>query len=503
MQEDIIIRKQKFRIVAASEAVALQVRRQLNDTLQYDVIAMLEQVFSSYNTAGRYINIDTIKVNVGAISSGKFDEDFIRLLAPELARAVQQQLSTQFETSATNASHPNTTSPASDTSAATAGISHQQQQLNALVYFLQHGVFPWWHKSAAETPATMLGSMADEEIDSLLMKLYGAIKAGAKQAIHNIAGRLFNNLPPNRFSMAIDRLTSLLNETSLNRNIQLLQHEADPLSRLFSITPQVYYTQLFNFVLQQNSSATGSISAFLQQLKTTFGLHPTQAKHNDVQNLSPRLAAMFNQIARQAANTSEKKEAQHNSQAETSSSQLDGHQKTTASASPLTEEGLFISNAGLVILHPFLQALFHVFNFLDQQHHFISSKAKYKATVVLYYLQSGSQAYQEWEMGLNKTLCNLPIEEVLPNNIVLTPQELEECNNLLQTVVKYWEALKGAGVEAMQQTFFLREGKLTFKQDHWLLQVERTGTDILLDRLPWGINTIKFPWLPNLIYTEW
>ncbi len=73
----------------------------------------------------------------------------------------------------------------------------------------------------------------------------------------------------------------------------------------------------------------------------------------------------------------------------------------------------------------------------------------------------------------------------------------------MQSVVEYWAALKGASIEALQTTFFQREGKVSLIENYWLIQVERTGVDILLDRLPWAISTIKLPWIKEIIYIEW
>ena len=94
-------------------------------------------------------------------------------------------------------------------------------------------------------------------------------------------------------------------------------------------------------------------------------------------------------------------------------------------------------------------------------------------------------------------------QEVLPDNILLSDSDKQNCNNLLKAVVDHWRALKSASIEALRNTFLLREGKISHKETHWLIQVERTGADILLERLPWGYSTVKLPWLNQIILTEW
>ena len=97
----------------------------------------------------------------------------------------------------------------------------------------------------------------------------------------------------------------------------------------------------------------------------------------------------------------------------------------------------------------------------------------------------------------------MQVQDVLQKGIVVSEEDKQHCDQLLEAVVQYWEALKGASINALQQTFLIREGKLIWKEDYLLIQIERTGTDILLERLPWGYSTIKFPWLDKIILTTW
>ncbi|HEX2630499.1 MAG TPA: contractile injection system tape measure protein, partial [Chitinophagaceae bacterium] len=169
----------------------------------------------------------------------------------------------------------------------------------------------------------------------------------------------------------------------------------------------------------------------------------------------------------------------------------------------LPEDCIYINNGGLAILHPFLQPLCSALGLLDSDNRFIDEPARHKACVVIYYLQSGTDLYAEEEMAFNKILCGMAIEDVLPAEISLNDTDKKECNELLDAVIDYWDALKGASAAALQETFIRRSARLSFKNDHWLLQVERNATDILTDRLPWGIGIIKLPWLSHLIHTEW
>ena len=106
-------------------------------------------------------------------------------------------------------------------------------------------------------------------------------------------------------------------------------------------------------------------------------------------------------------------------------------------------------------------------------------------------------------MTLEKLLCGMPLESPIPKNIILTTQEKEEAQKLLNAVIQNWNALKTASPEGLQEGFIQREGKLIRRTGGWLLQIERKALDILVDRLPWGFGMIMLPWMPERLNVEW
>jgi hypothetical protein len=100
-------------------------------------------------------------------------------------------------------------------------------------------------------------------------------------------------------------------------------------------------------------------------------------------------------------------------------------------------------------------------------------------------------------------LCGMAPEDLLPGDIILTESEKEECRELLKAIIKHWTVLKSSSIEAIQNTFLLREGKISKQDNKYYIIVERTGFDVLLDGLPWGFHTIKLGWLDHIIYVEW
>ena len=81
--------------------------------------------------------------------------------------------------------------------------------------------------------------------------------------------------------------------------------------------------------------------------------------------------------------------------------------------------------------------------------------------------------------------------------------DIEESLNLLQTAIGYWDALKNTTPDGLRDTFLRRSGKISRRDNDWLVQVERQSFDILLDDLPWGISVVQFPWMRELVWVEW
>lgn len=164
---------------------------------------------------------------------------------------------------------------------------------------------------------------------------------------------------------------------------------------------------------------------------------------------------------------------------------------------------LYIHNAGLIILHPFLKTLFEQLN-LCENDKWKSKTSQYKAILLTQYLVVGKKKIQESDLVLNKILCGLPIEAVVNTKLRITTEEKEKCHSLLKAVLEYWRTMTSSSVEALQENFLKREGKLEAeKENTYELWVEEQGYDLLLAQLPWGIGMVKTPWMENYLTCNW
>jgi hypothetical protein len=179
--------------------------------------------------------------------------------------------------------------------------------------------------------------------------------------------------------------------------------------------------------------------------------------------------------------------------------EITGRQNKTPS---IEKEGIYIHNAGLVILHPFLPELFNTLNLLSETT-WKNEIACHTAVRILEYLVTGSDECAEFDLPFNKIICGMQPGDVLKTTDPLPAAIASECDKLLSAVIQHWSALKNTGIPALRETFLQRDGKLVTVDNGWLLQVEPQAVDVLLSRLPWGIGTTQLPWMKGILYTEW
>lgn len=183
--------------------------------------------------------------------------------------------------------------------------------------------------------------------------------------------------------------------------------------------------------------------------------------------------------------------------------QQDIRENTITNPSELQISSLYIDNAGLVILHPFLVNLFQKLNLCNDEV-WKDKESQHKAVLLTQYLITGQEIFFENELILNKLICGFSVENVINTRQKISEEEKEVCNDLLSVVIEYWSVMKNSSVEALRETFLQRAGKLSLSEVHSSeLWVEEKGVDVLLASLPWGIGMIQIPWMDNFLHCYW
>jgi Contractile injection system tape measure protein len=163
---------------------------------------------------------------------------------------------------------------------------------------------------------------------------------------------------------------------------------------------------------------------------------------------------------------------------------------------------IYVENAGLVVLWPFLESFFAHLG-LTEDRQFKDSASVQRAVGLLQYLAAEEASAPEYLVPLNKVLCGMPPEEVFDFGPPITPAEIEACTELLTAAIDHAPILHDMSIGGFRGGFLLREGQLSVRDGHWLLRVQRETHDIVLDRFPWSARIVKLPWMAAAMQVEW
>ncbi|WP_437963927.1 contractile injection system tape measure protein [Sorangium sp. So ce260] len=163
---------------------------------------------------------------------------------------------------------------------------------------------------------------------------------------------------------------------------------------------------------------------------------------------------------------------------------------------------VYVDNAGLVVLWPFLGHLFGRLGlFADTQ--FKDRRALHRAAGLLQHLCTGDLEPAEYQLPLARVLSGMAMTEVFDFGPPVTEAEAEECVHLLTAAIASAPILGEMSIAGFRGSFLMRKGALSARDDSWLLRVERASHDVVLDRFPWGMSWVKQPWMEAPLSVEW
>ncbi|MFY9152172.1 MAG: contractile injection system tape measure protein [Prolixibacteraceae bacterium] len=168
----------------------------------------------------------------------------------------------------------------------------------------------------------------------------------------------------------------------------------------------------------------------------------------------------------------------------------------------IENKAVYIENAGLILVHPFLWDLFSRTKCTDEVNALPPDK-KDLAVHILHYLATGHEQEMEYMLTFEKFLCGIPLDSPVSREILLSDQAKIECNDLLLSIIRFWPELKNTSPDGLRQMFLQRNGKLDLQKPPYKLYIERKAQDVLLEHLQWNISIVKLPWFQELLFTEW
>lgn len=171
------------------------------------------------------------------------------------------------------------------------------------------------------------------------------------------------------------------------------------------------------------------------------------------------------------------------------------------SGPPVDEDPIYLPCAGVILLHPFLETLFHDRDLLEGRD-LRDAEARERAVRLVGLLGFGEVDVPEYDLVIAKLLCGHPLEAPLGPELP-GAEDAAACDEVLGAVLKHWSALRSSSVAWLRTQFFLRDGKLERVDEGYRLTVEHRAQDVLLARLPWGLGVISLPWQKEHTFVHW
>lgn len=472
-----LIRQQYLHVtVDGSEADGLALQARLSELCRHWLMPALEQTLDRHAPADGHLVIGHLEIDVGALPLDRLEQDLAGTVALALDKALLEQGSPDNVLRQTN----------------------QQAVTEAFLYFLKTGRLPW---SFRLPPGQDLEQALLEDWQSLPAAPLAS--AGWRQvlALDLARQRLVSQFSADFLRAFLHRLSPADSQTGIRVLEKLLGPDTAP-SRLPASQVKLFEKRLWAAALRH--LAQGSFpteTSLVAEARQGMPL-PLPERDGWLQLLESQWPGTSAEVA------SDLFPPEGHAGTPAHSSARAGHPQhefpkaveTGSTTERDAQEGLYVDNAGLVLLHPFLPRFFEHLG-LAAGDKLIKPMA---ALQLLHFLATGQPAAPEYALVLPKVLCSVALGMPVEKEAVLAETEREEAEALLKAVIRHWEALKGTSPDGLRGTFLVRPGKLTLREDgDWLLQVESQSYDILLNQLPWTISMIKLPWMQQMLRVEW
>ncbi len=448
-----IIRKQVVDVVYHGYTDGYLLQREINEWCNKELALKLEEQLDRLGTGNKVYRIDKMEIDIELGNSSNWKE------------LATQQIESRIRDISIGSLKQND-----------AGfISAEKHFMEEFIYFLLYGNLPWWseHRTEQKWTSVLNEFLSYDLTNENKVKIIELLKQ------ENVKLRVVR-LPAEQFVKLIARLNpeqiKYMNRLSaeINRSLDPSRQEA-----IHQILRMAVLKSLSKY--KDENTMQHIIDVFVEDLDNNSFLILQQ--NRDTFFLRELKEALLETRSREIKNVEKATNAQ------TDKKELIAELK----------EGIFINNAGLVIVAAFLPAFFKKLgiatnNELTDQH---------KAACLIQFLASGKEQVAEFELGLARILSGFELDEPVNTLLKLSEEEKKEADELLHSVLEYWDILKNTSVESLRDSFLMRAGKLSFDGKEWLLQVEQKGYDVLLQNLPWNISMLKLPWMKYLLRTEW
>ncbi|NIF06612.1 hypothetical protein F3J23_14275 [Chryseobacterium sp. Tr-659] len=482
MKQDHIIQKVFVEITVNNKEKALGIKEDINSFLSIDVFPEIEKYINTleYNLAGHTLQIPRLELNLdvkNSLLNSELKDQIVQHLEKELSEITESIVSSDQKTENDSQLYL---------------VNNQEKVIQAFIYFLEKGSMPWWNlngKSIAVLEPAVFEAM-------ILTKNFGKrmIPVLSKQHVQE---RIINQLS----NKQIAQLCQIIledRELKIDLGIDTIQY----ISALNHTERVIIWQLVFNILSKDFNSSNHNIQEYiLQQISKIETASSSQAK--SIHQHWKTAAKIFPFIIEnEILNIIKNNITDNLDTPETLMKKMDSiEQKNTESHEDLSENGQYVQNAGLVLIHPFIKTFFEHCDLLHPETGQLLDPEL--CVHLLHYIATGNTNAPEYDMIFEKFLCNIPINQSINKHIKISRKHKTQAKNVIESVQHNWGPMKKSSAALLQNEFFQRSGKLVITDYDYTLTVERKTQDILMEKLAWGVGLIKLPWKEKFIFVNW
>jgi hypothetical protein len=468
------IRRLLWRIKLDSAEDAFALRARLTRTVTTEVLPELERVFDGLPSGDDLIQIERLEVTVRVADTDALEQATVGVIRTDL-RARLADLA---------APPPGAVSPGVETPVRRA--TPRVSRLASLLHYLETGTVPWYAEPASADLSYVreLEETAASEMAAVLQRLPASPAATA---------------------VFLFRLLSLLPDlawVSVVHAVARLRHRPEEPAVMEAIERIATAPERSSARHARLELAAAIIAGWFGPMAETAPAAPDKPTvSSDARRLFDRLA-----LPTRLAKPINSPRFSYISLGDdsTSSAVIEGRHPFASPPEADRTFGLPVSNAGLVLLTPFLPRLFAARNVVYPGEKSLNPEALRRAAALLHFAASGENDGHEYELGLIKILLGVPLDQpILFASGILNRGDREAVEALLSDVVEHWRVIRPMTIDALRESFLHRRGLLIDARGSWHLRVEGAPIDSFLDHLPWSLTTLTMAWLPGPITLDW
>lgn len=492
MKQDHIIQKVFVEITVNNKEKAYQIKQDISSFLAVDVFPAIERYIGEMGkqSEGYTLQIPRLELNLDVRSSSLNAE-----LKDKIARIFREELSEISQNIETSGPKPGDDSKPYR-------LNEQEKMVQTFIHFLETGSMPWWNSD--KNNSDFMQSHVFENLTSAPTFRKSVISVLPKPHIQE---RVIHQLSDKQIA-ALCRI--ILEDKELKINLE------DEVIRQISTLNRDSRTFIWRMVLRVLSQYLHSSNTNLREylLSQISEIKKTEARPiKSVHKTWETMVAIFpfirkheiTETIKNLRNTEKneriKKNIEDNHDKPEITEKRSEQNNSTAQDELLADDGQFLQNAGLILIHPFLKTFFEHCNLLNPKNQELTDPEL--CAHLLHYVATGKTNTPEYEMTFEKFLCHIPANQTINRHRKLSRIHKMQAKNLIDSVKHNWNPMKNSSTALLQNEFFQRPGKLVITDYDYTLTVERKAQDILLDKLSWGIGLVKLPWKDRFVFVNW